>query len=141
MQRHIYIYICTHKSTYMLYIYICTHTSHRHKRTSESSETYLSISWTPTTAHCFPSAPHYMLRLFIQMQPTFPSFFQVNCLYFPSLWVVKEADQDTEIVGRAGKSVCHCYCSICILDVAYFRGLIQVSIIQPGDFGSRLSCC
>lgn len=141
MQRHIYIYTYVHTNLRIYYIYICTHTSHRHKRTSESSETYLRTSWTPTTAHPFPSAPHYMLHLFIQMQPTFPSFFQENCLYFPSLRVVEEADQDMEVVGRACKSVCHCYCSICILDVVYFRGLIQVSVIQPSDFGSRLSCC
>lgn len=106
-----------------------------------SSDAYVSTGCAPTIANPFLSAPQYMLHLSIQMQPTFPCFFQVNCLHFPSLWVVKEAGQGMEVAGREGKSVCHCYCPVCILDMVYFRGLIQVSLIQPGDFGGRLSCC
>lgn len=102
-----------------------------------TSKTYISTSCGPTVTHPFLSTPHYITPPL----HTFPFFFQVKCLHFPSLWVVEEAGQGTEVVGREGTPVCHCYCSICILDVVYFRGLIRAAVIQPSNFGGRLSCC
>lgn len=135
--------LCMHKCTYLFHLYVHTSTTHTQRYHREESsggfqilkssssmrsdltESYLTrpTSCPPTTVHPSLSAPHCMLYLSTQLLPTFPSFFQVKCLHFPSLWVLKEAEQGMEVVGREGKSACHCYCSVGVLDVVSPPGL------------------